>query len=154
MMTIEAIAQRWQNRPGSITGALQDLQKQRGYLEEEAIRRLSEALNVPLSQVYGVATFFAAFRLKPRGQHHFQVCHGTACHVRGASQLMEKLKRDLQLNAGETSSDGRFSLEAVRCLGCCGLAPVVKLNEVVQGRLNQTRLSRLLRPGEANHESQ
>lgn len=151
-MDIEATAEEWRDRPGMITGALHALQEGLGFLEENALKRLAVAFQVPLSQVYGVATFFAAFRLKPIGRHHFQVCHGTACHVRGAVQLTQKLERDLDLVTGETSPDRSCSLEEVKCLGCCGLAPVVQVNETVHGRMNQTRLERLLRPSEEDDE--
>jgi NADH-quinone oxidoreductase subunit E len=99
-----------------------------------------------------VATFYAAFRLRPLGRHHIQVCHGTACHVRGAVHLTGKLHRVLGVDTGEVTPDGLFSLEEVRCLGCCGLAPVVKIDDVVHGRLNQVRLERLLRPAEDRDE--
>lgn len=140
-------------RPGEITGALHALQQQEGYLEREALKRLAVELDVPLSRLYGVATFYAAFRLEPRGHCHIQVCHGTACHVQGAVQLTEKLERELDVRSGGTTPDRGYSLEKVRCLGCCGLAPVVKIDEKVHGRLNQARLKRLLRPEEEAHEN-
>lgn len=144
-MDIEAIAIYWRDRPGKVTGALQTLQKELGYLEEGAMEELASALGVPFSRMYGVATFFSAFRLKPRGRTHIQVCRGTACHVRGAGEIVEKLERDLNVVTGETTDDGQFSLETVRCLGCCGLAPVVTVNEATHGRLSQARVGRLCR---------
>jgi NADH-quinone oxidoreductase subunit E len=150
---IEAIAQNWRNRPGMVTGALHALQQRLGYLDEEGMKALATALEVPPSQVYSVATFYSSFRLAPIGRSHFQVCHGTACHVRGAVQLSEKLERDLDLATGGTTPDGNYSLEEVRCLGCCGLAPVVQVNEVIHGRMNQIRLGRLIRPNEDKNEN-
>jgi len=151
-MDVEALARYWRNRPGKVTGALQALQKEAGYLEENAMNRLAEALEVPLTQLYGVATFFSAFRLEPRGRRHIQVCQGTACHVRGGARIMEKLQRDLGVAPGEVTGDGRFSLEAVRCLGCCGLAPVAVVNDSLHGRLNQARMGRLFRSIEDQDE--
>lgn len=152
-MDIETIAEHWRGRSGKLTGALHALQEMAGYLDEEAVKRLATALEVPLSQAYSVATFFASFRLEPIGSQHIQICHGTACHVRGAVQLTEKLERDLGVNTGGTTSDRSFSLEEVRCLGCCGLAPVVQVNEVIHGRMNQVRVERLLRPSEDEDEA-
>ncbi len=152
-MDLEAIAEYWRNRPGMITGALHALQEKLGYLNEEATYALAAALEVPLSRVYSVATFYSSFRLKPVGRYHIQVCHGTACHVRGAVQLTEKLERDLDIDLGGTTVDGNYSLEEVRCLGCCGLAPVVQVNEVIQGRMNQLRLERLIRSSEDKDEN-
>ena len=152
-MDIEAIAQNWRNRPGMVTGALHALQQRLGYLDEEGMKALAMALEIPLSQVYSVATFFSSFRLAPIGRYHFQVCHGTACHVRGAVQLRERLERDLHLATGGTTPDGNYSLEEVRCLGCCGLAPVVQVNEDIYGGMNQIRLGRLIRPNEDQNEN-
>ena len=149
----ETIGHYWRDRPGRITGALHALQESLGYLDEKAMKRLAESLEVPLSQVYGVATFFGSFRLEPIGEHHVQVCHGTACHVQGAVQISRKLERDLEVVSGETSTDGRFSLEKVMCLGCCGLAPVVQVDDVIHGRMNQIRIERLFRPNEDQDES-
>lgn len=151
-MDIETIGHYWRGRPGKVTGALHALQEGLGYLDETAVKRLADSLEVPLSQVYGVATFFGSFRLAPVGKHHIQVCHGTACHVQGAVQISGKLERDLEIASGETSIDGRFSLEEVRCLGCCGLAPVVQINDVIHGRMNQIRLERLFRSNEDQDE--
>jgi NADH-quinone oxidoreductase subunit E len=124
---------------------LQELQSVRGYLAEDSMRELAAELDVPLSRLYSVATFFTAFRLKPLGRRHFQVCKGTACHVRGAESLTAGLARGLAVPEGETAADGSFSLESVRCLGCCGLAPVVKVNDAVHGRQSPARIARLVR---------
>lgn len=152
-MDIEAIALYWRDRPGKVTAALKALQKELGYLEEGAMKKLAEALDVPYSQLYGVATFFSAFRLEPRGKTHVKVCRGTACHVRGADQIIEKLERDLEIEAGKTTPDRRFSLEVVRCLGCCGLAPVVAVNETTYARFSQVRTERLLHSSEGNDDN-
>ena len=127
-----------------LIGALQDIQRELNYVPEEALRLVAEKIDVPLSQVYSIATFYKAFSLVPRGRHLVNVCMGTACHVRGGVQILEKLKRDLGIETGETSDDGRFSLEAVRCLGCCGLAPVIMIDGNFHGKLTQKSLERVL----------
>ena len=107
---------------------LQDIQKHYGYLPEEALRRLATRLRVPLSRIYAVANFYAAFSLKPRGKHLIRLCMGTACHLRGAPKLLDMLPTKFGVGDGETSSDGKFSVEVVNCLGACALAPVVMVD--------------------------
>ncbi|HBD06675.1 MAG TPA: NAD(P)H-dependent oxidoreductase subunit E [Syntrophobacteraceae bacterium] len=153
-MSVEDIARRWLGQLGMVTGALHELQEQFGYIDEGALNQLAAALQTPVSQFYGVATFYAAFRLKPRGQHHLEVCHGTACHIRGAATLTQRLERELRVTCGETTADRVYSLEPIRCLGCCGLAPVVRLDGVIHGRQTHHRIGRLLRSlhGEEHHD--
>lgn len=127
-----------------LIGILQDIQARFNYLPREALVRVSERMEIPLSQVFGVATFFKAFSLTPRGRHQINVCLGTACHVRGGTRILEKLERDLKVEAGRTTEDLRFSLESVRCLGCCSLGPVVVIDDDTYGRLNQEKVSKLL----------
>jgi NADH-quinone oxidoreductase subunit E len=127
-----------------LIGILQDIQANFNYLPREALVRVSERLEIPISQVFGVATFFRAFSLKPRGRHQINVCLGTACHVRGGARILGKLKRDLEVEAGGTTEDLRFTLESVRCLGCCSLGPVVVIDNDTYGRLNQERVTKLL----------
>lgn len=155
-MSVADITRRWSGRFGMVTGAMQELQELYGHLDEDSLQQLAAALGTPLSQLYGVATFYAAFRLKPLGRHYLEVCHGTACHVRGATAITHHLERELCLECGETSADRHHSLETVHCLGCCGLAPAVRINGTIHGRLTQVRLGRLLRSlnGEEHHGSQ
>jgi NADH-quinone oxidoreductase subunit E len=127
-----------------LIGILQDIQANFNYLPREALVRVSERLEIPISQVFGVATFFKAFSLKPRGRHQINVCLGTACHVRGGARILGKLERDLEIEAGGTTEDLRFTLESVRCLGCCSLGPVVVIDNDTYGRLNQERVTKLL----------
>jgi len=127
-----------------LIGILQDIQAKFNYLPREALMRVSERLEIPLSQVFGVATFFRAFSLTPRGRHQINVCLGTACHVRGGARILEKLQRDLTVQAGGTTEDLRFTLESVRCLGCCSLGPVVVIDDDTYGRLNQEKVPKLL----------
>jgi NADH:ubiquinone oxidoreductase subunit E len=151
------IAHRWKGVPGMVTGALQELQERFGYLPEEGLSTLSLELDIPLSQLFSVATFYSYFRLKPKGAHHVQVCQGTACHVLGAEQLSARLARDLRVGDEDLSEDRLFSVEKVRCLGCCGIAPVVRVDDQTFGRVRQKDLARLLKPyrsKEANGEDQ
>lgn len=124
---------------------LQDIQKKKGYLPEADLRCMAAELRVPLSRLFGLATFYKAFSLVPRGRHSVHVCLGTACHVRGGMRLLDKLERDLGIHAGETTEDRRFTLDAVRCVGCCGLAPVVVIDENFHGKLTQSKLNRVLK---------
>jgi NADH:ubiquinone oxidoreductase subunit E len=114
---------------------LHETQELFGYIPEEAQKRISEVLNIPMAEIYGVATFYSRFTLNPRGQNTISVCLGTACYVKNSQGVLDKLKEELNLKEGETSKDGKFTLEATRCLGCCGLAPVMMINEEVFGKL-------------------
>ncbi|MCD6206033.1 MAG: NADH-quinone oxidoreductase subunit NuoE [Candidatus Marinimicrobia bacterium] len=107
---------------------LQEVQEAEGYLSRESIARIGEHLKLPTSKIYGVATFYNQFRFQPLGKYHIQVCRGTACHVKGSAKVLDALKRELKIDAGETTRDGLFSLEVVSCIGACGLAPVISIN--------------------------
>jgi len=132
-------------RRESLIEVLQDIQAEYNYLPQEVLNQISQELEIPLSQVLRVATFYAAFSLKPRGRHLINVCLGTACHVRGGGRILEKLERDLGIKSGDTSSDLKFSLETVRCIGCCSLAPVIRIDEDTHGRLKQDKIPRILK---------
>lgn len=143
---VAGIARRWKGVPGMVSGALQEVQEAYGYLPEAGFDTLARELDVPLSQLFSVATFYSFFRLTPRGNHHLQVCEGTACHVLGAEGVREKLVRDLRIDDRGLSEDQRFSVESVRCLGCCSMAPVVRIDAQTVGRVRQKDVDRLLRP--------
>jgi NADH:ubiquinone oxidoreductase subunit E len=130
----------------STLAVLQDVQAEYKYLPREALELAAGRLGIPLGEVYRMATFFRAFSLEPRGEHHIQVCLGTACHVRGAVQVLEQLERDLHIKAGETTPDGKFSLEVVRCLGACALGPLVLVNEQPYAEMTPARVGKLLAP--------
>ncbi len=129
---LENILKKYKNRKEFLICILQDVQEQYGYLPEEALVFTSEKLDIPLIQIYSVATFFKTFRLQPRGEHLVQVCLGTACHVRGAERLLGKIQRTLGISPGESITNDKmsFSLETVNCLGACALGPVM----VVDGK--------------------
>ncbi len=120
---------------GGLMAVLHKAQGLFGYLPIEVQRIISKGLNVPLAEVYGVVTFYSQFTLVPKGKYEIGVCLGTACYVRGAQALVDEVKKDLKINVNQTSTDRRFSLIATRCIGACGLAPVLSVNEEVYGRL-------------------
>jgi NADH-quinone oxidoreductase subunit E len=129
----------------SLIMVLQDIQREYRYLPCEALVQAAEALNVPLSRVYSAATFYNAFSLDPKGEKIIRVCVGTACHIRGAKLIQDQLESQLQLKAGETSKDMKFTLELVACLGACAMAPVVTVNEKYHGSVNPSRVKKLLK---------
>ncbi|MGB8952179.1 MAG: NAD(P)H-dependent oxidoreductase subunit E [Candidatus Aminicenantales bacterium] len=137
---IAEIVNRYQADPGAIIAILQDLQEEYNYLPKNVLVQIAKELNIPLSRVLSLVTFYKAFSLKPKGKHPIHVCLGTACHVRGAQLVLEKFERELGIQPGETSEDQNFSLDAVRCVGCCGLAPVVMVGEEVHGKISQTKI--------------
>lgn len=120
---------------GALMAVLHEAQHLFGYLPIEVQRIISEGLNIPLAEVYGVVTFYSQFTLIPKGMYEIGICLGTACYVRGAQDLVTEVKKDLKIDVGQTSPDRRFSLIATRCIGACGLAPVLSVNEEVYGRL-------------------
>lgn len=138
----EVIA-RWKGREGAVMPAMQEAQDIYGYLPEEVQRMLAEALNVPLEHIYGVATFYSQFNLNPKGRFQVGVCLGTACYVRGAQDVFDKISEVLGIANGGLTADGKFSLDATRCLGCCGLAPVMMINDDVYGRLSTDNVAEI-----------
>jgi NADH-quinone oxidoreductase E subunit len=131
--------------PGScLISVLHKVQGHFGYLSNEQMDAVAQLLGVPASKVTGVATFYHFFRLKPRGRYIINVCMGTACYVKGATEIADRVKEELSIDFGETSKDGIFSLEMSRCLGTCGLAPVVMINDEVHGKLKPDQIPALL----------
>lgn len=133
---LEKIIAKYSRKKGIIIPLLQETQKIFGYLPKEALYKIAEKTNTDVSQIYGVATFYSQFRLKPVGKHIIRVCHGTACHVSGATRITEVCEEKLGIGDGETSEDLQFTLESVACLGCCSLAPVMMIDELTHGRLD------------------
>ncbi len=132
------------SKRGTLIPILQETQKIYGYLPREAMILIAEETNTDISQVYGVATFYAQFRFTPVGKHLIRVCHGTACHVSGAERITEVCEEELQIKDGETSGDLQFTLESVACLGCCSLAPVLTVGESTHGRLTDREVRKIL----------
>ncbi len=142
---IRDILERYEADPSFIVSILQDIQETYTYLPKEALKAVSQELNIPLSRILSLATFYKAFSLRPQGRHPVHVCLGTACHVRGAQRVLEKFERELGIKTGETSADRAFSLHAVRCVGCCGLAPVVQVGEEIHGKITPAKVSGLIK---------
>jgi NADH-quinone oxidoreductase subunit E len=141
---VNEITGRYQNQESFLVSILQDIQTVYNYLPRESLAGVSQNLNIPLSQVYSVATFFKAFSLKPRGRHLVDVCLGTACHVRGAVRVLEAIERELGIKAGETTQDLKYTLETVNCVGACALGPIVVIDGEHIGGMKTDRVKPLV----------
>lgn len=133
------------NQPGELINILHKAQNLFGYLPEEVQRIVAKQLKLPVSKVYGVVTFYSFFSMTPKGEHPISVCMGTACYVRGAEKVLDEFKRILNINVGETTPDGKYSLSSLRCVGACGLAPVVLIGERVYGRVLPGDVEKIIR---------
>ncbi|MGO0123160.1 NADH-quinone oxidoreductase subunit NuoE family protein [Desulfothermobacter acidiphilus] len=151
-VTREIVA-RYKGREGVLTHVLQDVQGRFGYLPPEAMAVVAEELGMSLAELYGMASFYARFYFAPRGRTVIKVCRGTACHVRGSERVLSRLSEELGLKAGETSPDLEFTLEAVNCVGCCALAPVVMVNDKVHTVGNPARLLASLKRGNGHEQN-
>ncbi|MBR6284423.1 MAG: NADH-quinone oxidoreductase subunit NuoE [Muribaculaceae bacterium] len=141
---VEAICDKFGNKPGELINILHEAQNLHGYLPEEMQRVIARKLSIPVSRVFGVVTFYSFFTMTPKGRHPISVCLGTACYVRGSEKLLEEIKRTLNIEVGETTPDGKFSLDCLRCVGACGLAPVVTIGDRVYGRLQPKDIKSIL----------
>ena len=145
---VDAICDAHSNNPGELINILHEAQHLMGYLPEEMQKMIAGKLNIPVSKVYGVVTFYAfftmTFTMTAKGKYPISVCMGTACYVRGGEKLLDEFKRVLGIDVGETTPDGRFSLDCLRCVGACGLAPVVMIGDKVYGRLQPVDVKRIL----------
>jgi NADH-quinone oxidoreductase subunit E len=142
---VEDLIDSYIDRKEQLISLLQDVQAEFNYIPQDIIVRISQKLDIPLSQVFSVATFFQAFSLKPRGRHTVTICLGTACHVKGGQRLVDKMKRDFHIKPGETTDDERFTLETANCLGCCALGPVVVVDGKYESQVNQEKLDKILK---------
>ncbi|TET12185.1 NADH-quinone oxidoreductase subunit NuoE [Candidatus Aerophobetes bacterium] len=141
---VDKILKKYKNEAGSLIAILQEVQEVYGYLPEEILIYISEGTRVPLSKIYGIVTFYAQFSLIPRGRNTIKICQGTACHVKGGKRVLAKLERVLGIKAGQTSSDLKFTLEIVRCLGTCFLAPAMMINYDYFGKLTPDKVDNIL----------
>jgi len=128
----------------SLIPILQKIQTQRGYLSKGIMQQIGHYLDTPPSKVYGVASFYAQFRFKPLGKHLIKICHGTACHVKGAETVTETVESELGITMGETTDDEEFTIERVACLGCCSLAPAMMVDDTVYGKLTRDKIKDIL----------
>ena len=142
---IDPLIEKYKGKKGNMIPILQGTQDIYGYIPREAFIRISEETGLKLSEMYGVATFYAQFRMSPVGKHIVKVCHGTACHVQNASALTESLEEALKVKDGETTDDGLFTLESVACLGCCSLAPVMMIGEETYGKLTGAQAVKIVK---------
>ena len=138
------IEEDFHNDKENLIMIIQAIQRRYNYLPEPALKYLATSIGVPLSQIYGVATFYSTFSLEPRGRNIISICLGTACHVRGGERVRERIEESLDIKDGETTEDMRFTLEAVRCIGCCSLGPVVKINEDMHGNLSSDQVADII----------
>ncbi len=141
---IDSVIAAYRGKPGALIPVLEEVQGISGYLPEVVQRRVARGLGIPLSQVYGVVTFYSFFTMKPRGRHQVRVCLGTACHVRGGHLLEKKISQDLHIQPGEVDKDRLFSLEIVRCVGACGLAPVMVVDDDTHKQVKAARGEEIL----------
>lgn len=154
---IREIIERYRQEPdGRVSYILETIQKKYRHLPEQALRVVSEELDIPITQLFGVATFYAAFSLEPKGEHIISVCHGTVCHVKGSQKIAQALEKELGIKEGQTTADGFVTLDSVRCLGCCSLAPVISVDENIHVGMTPAKVQEILtelRGGEVNNES-
>ena len=141
---LQRVIDELRDEPGALMPIMQRAQDIFGYLPEDVQKYIAREMDIPVSDVYGVATFYAQFNLEPKGQYTISVCMGTACYVKGAGDVLERIQKRLGIEPGGTTPDGRFSLEATRCIGACGLAPVMTINEDVYGRLTPDEVDKIL----------
>lgn len=142
---IDAIIEAHRHKPGAMMVILNEIQAQIGHISKPMQNYIAEKLRVPLKEVYGVVTFYSFFTMKPRGKHVLRVCLGTACHVRGATKILDRLQEKLGIRPGETSADRLFTLETVNCVGACALGPVVVAGNVYNGQMDIAKTDRLIK---------
>ena len=144
MNRVDEVIERYSNKAGALIPVLTQCQKIVGYVPVELQDYIAKGLNIPGSTVYGVVTFYSFFSMVPKGRHTIKVCMGTACYVRGIGEVLNRICSEFKMDVGETTEDRRFSLEAVRCLGACGLAPVIVVNDVTHGDVSADKIMDIL----------
>jgi len=144
-MQVDEVIAKYRDKPGALIPVLEEVQEITGYLPESVQRHIAAALELPLSQVYGVVTFYSFFTMTPRGKHQVRVCLGTACHVRGSKRILEELEQELGIEPGECTEDRAFSLDVVRCVGACGLAPVMVVDEDTHKQVKVAKLDQIMK---------
>lgn len=144
MDRVDRIIDKYACETGVLIQLLLDIQRELNWIPPEAIIRINKRLKIPVSEIYRVASFYTALSLKPRGRHLVRVCSGTACYVRGGPRVLDSVERTLNIRAGETTPDDKFTLETVNCLGCCALGPVVEIDGQYHGKLSAAKVKKLL----------
>jgi len=138
------IVEEYKHDKSNLIQVLNGVQEYYGYIPKDVMIYISEEMNIPVAEIYGVVTFYSRFSLKPKGKYNICVCQGTACFVKGAERILDKVKQELGIEVGETTEDGKFSLEPTRCLGACGLAPVFTINGEVYGNATVEKVKKVL----------
>ena len=141
---IKSPISKWKGKRGALIMALHELQNQKGYVPRESAMEISNALEIPLAQIYEVLTFYNYFKLEAPGRAVISVCTGTACHLKGASEILKEFVKELGVEVGESTPDKNFHLQCVRCVGCCGLAPVVVVNDKTYGKMKPSDVKRII----------
>jgi NADH:ubiquinone oxidoreductase subunit E len=149
MAAVDRIIERYAGDSSALIAILEDVQETYRFIPREVAVRIAREMDIPLSRIYSLATFYRAFSLTPQARYPISVCMGTACHVKGAPRILEKLERELNIRVGQMTPDGNFGLTEVRCLGCCGLAPVVTVGEDLYGKVTLTELDKILQKYQA-----
>jgi NADH:ubiquinone oxidoreductase subunit E len=145
MERIIKIIDEMNERNEGLIPILQKLQEELGYLPINVLKVISEKMNLPYQQVFGVTTFYSQFRLEPQGENLIQLCDGTACHVRGSKRIVKTIEKELGIKNSETTKDRKFTLEIVRCVGCCSLSPVIRIGENTYGRMDSRKMERIIK---------
>ena len=141
---LDEIIASWRDKPGNVIPVLHRAQEVFGYLPREVQEYVAQGLDVPVTEVYGVVTFYSLFTMQPKGRHTISLCMGTACYMKGSQAILDALKEQLAVSPGETTEDARFTLEVMRCMGACGLAPVLVVDEDIYGRVKPESLAEIL----------
>ena len=141
---VDEVLSKYEGKKGALIPVLQEVQARYNYLPKGIFGYVGEKMNIRISQIYGMVTFYSQFHLNPRGRNIIRVCQGTACHVRGGKVILQAIEKQLGIKAGHTTEDLRFTLETIACVGACGLAPVMQINEDTHGRLTTEKLSAIL----------
>ncbi len=147
-LDVDRLIEKYVKKPGGLIPLLLEIQGEMGYLPREILEKVASGMNLSLAKVLGVVTFYHQFNLKPRGESLIKICMGTACHVRGASKILEVFEKELKIKAGETTKDLAFTLEQVSCVGACGLAPVLVIDDKTHGKVTPSQVPKIL----AEHE--
>jgi NADH-quinone oxidoreductase subunit E/NADP-reducing hydrogenase subunit HndA len=145
LQRVKEAIDRFRDMKGALIPVLHEVQDTYGYLPEDVLHLVSDELGIPMTDIYGVTSFYSFFSLEPKGEHIIRVCMGTACYIKGAQSLIDRIGTDFGIKPGETTKDGKFTLEATRCLGACGLAPVMTIDDDVHGRLMQGDIPKVLK---------
>jgi NADH-quinone oxidoreductase subunit E len=141
---IKNLVDKWKDKEGNLIMILHEIQNHHGYVPRELALELSGMLDVPLARIYEVITFYNFFKLTPPGKHKVAVCMGTACYLKGGSEILKEIKNILNVEEGKTTKDGNFHLDVVRCLGCCGLSPVIKIDDKIYGKVKKQEIMEIL----------